>query len=330
MTDPTAGPADPRNRLNDLTNREFMKQTKSFWWSRPDGEAPPLVSPELAAAFLRWCRENEGDEAVERWLGQVTDSVLASVTPPRDKLKARHPATFSETDIERLIRLFTKPGERVLDPFLGSGSTLIACARTGREGIGVELIPEWAQTARERIGAQRGDRPGQAALLPDAGPPLTVIEGDAREATASLPDDSVHFLVTSPPYWSILGKKSGMKAKAEREAKGLPTKYSEHEADLGNIADYDEFLEVLGAVFEACARVLMPKRYACVIVSDFRHGPRFYLYHADLARVLERHGYALKGITVLIQDNKNLYPFGIPFQFISNVHHQYILILQRA
>ena len=319
MTEPAAGPADPRNRLNDLTNREFMKETKSFWWSQPDGEAPPLVSPELAAAFLRWCRENEGDEAVERWLGQVTDSVLASVTPPRDKLKARHPATFSETDIERLIRLFTKPGERVLDPFLGSGSTLIACARTGREGLGAELIPEWAQTARERL-AQMGE----------TGSPLTVIESDAREAMADLPDDSVQFLVTSPPYWSILGKKSGMKAKAEREAKGLPTKYSDHEGDLGNIADYDEFLEALGDVFGACARVLMPKRYACVIVSDFRHGSRFYLYHADLARVLQQHGYALKGITVLIQDNKNLYPFGIPYQFISNVHHQYILILQRS
>ena len=319
MTDPGTGSTDPRNRVNDLSNREFMKETKSFWWSQPDGEAPPLVSPELAAAFLRWCRENEGDEAVEQWLGQVTDSVLASVTPPRDKLKARHPATFSETDIERLIRLFTKPGERVLDPFLGSGSTLIACARTGREGTGVELIPEWADTARERL-----------AQVGEAGLKQTVIEGDAREAALGLPADSVDLLVTSPPYWSILGKKSGMKAKAEREAKGLPTKYSEHESDLGNIVEYDEFLEALGMVFEACAPALKPKRYACVIVSDFRHGPQFYLYHADLAQVLQRHGYALKGITVLIQDNKNLYPFGIPYQFISNVHHQYILILQRA
>ena len=312
----------PRNRLNHLTNRQWMVETKSFWWSRPDDEAAEAVAPELLQAFEEWLRERKGDEAVEAWLGQVTDSIMPSVTPPRDKLKAQHPATFSEADVQRLVEFFTKPGERVLDPFVGSGSTLVACARTGREGIGIELVPRWADVARRRAATTSAELAAELA-------PQTVIEGDALEAAAALPEASVHFLVTSPPYWSILGKKAGLKVKAEREDKGLPTKYSDQEADLGNVEDYEEFLEALGCVFGACRRALIPGRYACVIVSDFRHGPRFYLYHADLARVIEQHGYVLKGITILIQDNKNLYPFGVPFAFISNIHHQYILVLQK-
>ena len=259
------------NRLNDLGNREWLVETKSFWFSQ---------------------------------------------APPRDKLKSQHPATFSEKDIERLIRLFTKSAELVLDPFLGSGSTLLACHASGRRGVGIELIPKWAQVARERLG-----------LLSDSGD-YQVIEGDALTQLAALEPDSFDFLVTSPPYWSILEKK-GMKVQAERQNKGLPTKYSDNPHDLGNITDYEEFLDRLAEVFAEGRRVLKPGRYAAVIVSDFRHGPKFVLFHADLARRLEEIGLALKGITLLLQDNKNLYPFGVGHSFVSNIHHQYILIHQK-
>jgi len=98
---------------------------------------------------------------------------------------------------------------------------------------------------------------------------------------------------------------------------------------LGNISDYEEFLQRLGKIFDGSQRVLKPGKYMCVIVSDFRHGPKFVLYHADLAQVIEQYGFALKGLTVLLQDNKNLYPFAIPFAFVSNIHHQYVLIFQK-
>jgi hypothetical protein len=51
------------------------------------------------------------------------------------------------------VRRFTKPGDVVLDPFLGSGTTLIECCRQGRHGIGVELIGSIAQDAQRRIDA---------------------------------------------------------------------------------------------------------------------------------------------------------------------------------
>lgn len=264
---------DPRNRLNELSNTQWMKETKSVWFSQP---------------------------------------------PQRDPLKAQHPATFAESDIERLILFFTRSGERVLDPFVGTGSTLVACARTGRLGTGIELVTRWADVARRRV------------ALEESSVPQLVLEGDARRLLPEIEDASFEFIVTSPPYWSILLKDRDHKVRTERKARGLETRYSDEEADLGNLGSYEDFLKALARIFEECRRVLVPRRYMCVIVSDFRHRSRFIPYHADLIRVVEQVGFSLEGITILVQDNKNLYPYGIPYAFVSNIHHQYILVFRSA
>jgi len=313
-------PTSPRNKLNDLTNREWLMETKSFWMSRAAGMPEPAAS--ALSDFADWLMESRDAQDAEEILAQLDDSFVFSKTPPRSKLKALHPATFSELDVERLIRFFTKTGEKVLDPFVGSGSTLIACANCERSGVGIELSEEWAEIARRRI-----EQEASGVLLTPVR--QDVLVGDALETLKQMPDESVDFVVTSPPYWSILTKKAGLKVQAEREAKGLPTQYSQDRRDLGNVEDYEEFLELLTAVFAECGRVLRTGRYMAIVVSDFRHGPRFYLYHAHLAERIEAAGIPLRGVTVLAQDNKNLYPFGVPNQFVSNIHHQYILIFQR-
>jgi len=267
---------DERNRLNDLTNKEWLQQTKSFWISK---------------------------------------------APPRDKLKLQHPATFSEHDVERLIRLFTKSGQTILDPFVGVGSTLIACLRSGRRGIGIELMPQWCELAEQRLaaefdnGANRKDN-------------IEILQGDAASKLADLDSESIDFVVTSPPYWRIL-EKNGQKVAAERTSQDLPTNYGEESQNLGGIEDYDLFLEELGEIFAECTRVLRAKQYMAVIVSDFRHGPQYYLYHADVANEIQQRGMVLKGVIALLQDSKNLYTYGIPYAFVPNIHHQQILIFQK-
>jgi len=303
------------NKLNDLTNRQWLQATKSFWHAQGDGES--AWTQQRRMELCQWVLESYGEEQAQELLAQLAPSTLYSIAPPREELKRLHPATFSERDIERLLRLFTKEGQTVLDPFVGSGSTLIACHNAKRQGIGIELVDEWVQVTRQRL-----DDAG-------AGTEQQVLAGDAEEKLDEIAPASIDFVVTSPPYWSILGKAAGMKAQAERVQRDLPTKYSEHEADLGNIQDYRVFLQSLGEVFAKCATVLRPAKYLACIVSDFRHGPKFHLYHADVAVVIEEQGLPLKGITILLQDSKNLYPFGIPYGFVSNIHHQYILIHQK-
>lgn len=254
------------------------------------------------------------DLSPKEWI-QQTKSVWYSRPGARDKLKKLHPATFAEKDIERLIRVFTKKGGRVLDPFLGSGSTLLACAATGRAGIGIELSPRWAAIARRRI---------EDAAAPF---PLQVLEGDARQELPRLADASFDLVVTSPPYFSILDKASDHKSKAER--KGLATKYSEDGRDLGNLSGYADFLGELTNIWKECRRLLRAGKYICVVVNDFRDGPRYVLFHADVARTLEDAGFVPKGLIVLVQDNKALYPYGYPYSFVPNIHHQNILVFRK-
>ena len=305
------------NTLNDLDAREWLRTTKSVWYSKvADLEVPALN--EITASL----RQTAGDEAAETILGQVLDSILISKAGPRDKLKALHPATFPETDVERLIRFFTKEGEQVLDPFVGSGSTLIAARHAGRNSLGIELIPRWAEIAEQRVN-------GQLGMFDLATVKAEVRLGDARTLLQGLPDESYDLVLTSPPYWSMLNKPADHKTNAERVARNLPTNYSSSEVDMANIESYPEFLAQLSKVFAQCVRVLKPQKYIVVIVSDFRHKSQFFMYHADVGYLLEKLGMTLAGITILVQDSKTLYPYGMPHTFVSNIHHQYVVVARK-
>jgi adenine-specific DNA-methyltransferase len=65
--------------------------------------------------------------------------------------KTEHPCQFPVELIERLVLSLTNEGDWVLDPFLGTGTTLIAAIRHGRRGVGAETVPKYVQLARERI-----------------------------------------------------------------------------------------------------------------------------------------------------------------------------------
>lgn len=69
----------------------------------------------------------------------------------RDPAGRRHPAVFPEALVQRIVTGWSEPGAVVLDPFAGSGTTVVVAGRCGRHGIGIELNPEWAQVARDRV-----------------------------------------------------------------------------------------------------------------------------------------------------------------------------------
>jgi len=241
---------------------------------------------------------------------------------PDAQIERQHPAPFSFTDISRLVRFFTKRKEVVLDPFVGVGSTLKACALEGRNGIGFELNPRYAELAEERLRVEVRD-------LFAAEVSQSVRVGDARDLIKELPDNSLDFVVTSPPYWNILHKEDH-KARQERKDHDLDTRYSDDARDLGNIHEYDNFLYELASILGECGRALKPKKYMAVIVSDFRDKSRFVMFHADLAGALEKHNLELRGLTVLYQRHKRIFPYGYPYAYVPNIHHQYILILQNV
>lgn len=69
----------------------------------------------------------------------------------KKKLKLSHPTVYPLPMIERIIKMSTNPGDLVLDPFLGSGTTLVAAKRLSRNGIGFELDESYAQEIKMRL-----------------------------------------------------------------------------------------------------------------------------------------------------------------------------------
>jgi DNA modification methylase len=280
------------------------------------------------------------------------DSYTKSITPMRDKFKTQHPATFPEPDIKNLIGFYTNTSKKpkILDPFSGVGSTLIACSQLNVKGYGIELTKKWIELTKLRFflrglsininGKKFNPRQQSLELFIDEDDKKKLLiqnieHGDAREKIPLFPDDFFDFIVTSPPYWGILSKKVDHKTKKERVDKGFETKYTiEGEdkmfhKDLANIESYPQFLNQLRIIYKQCYKKLKNYKYMVVLVSDFRDGPNFYLYHGDTANILKKIGFKLTGLTVLHQENKNLYPYGYPYSFVSNIHHQFIVIVKK-
>jgi DNA modification methylase len=237
------------------------------------------------------------------------------------QIERQHPAPFSFQDVARLIRLFTKAGETVLDPFVGIGSTLKAAAIEGRKGIGIELNKRYAELARLRLETELA---GELLVCREQ----RVLCGDARSLIPTLAANSVKLVVTSPPYWNILHKQDH-KVRQERVAYGLDTQYSCDPADLGNVKSYTTFVAALADTLALTRNCLVDGGYLCLIVGDFREKSRYVMFHADIARAIENCGFTLKGLKILYQRHKRVFPYGFPYSYVPNVHHQYIVIFAK-
>lgn len=242
------------------------------------------------------------------------------------QIEKLHPAPYSFQDIGHLVRFFTKSQMAVLDPFGGVGSTAKACEIDGRICTSIELSEKWHSLSIERLETEVGVGTSTKHHF---------INGDSCEILPTLENESFDFVVTSPPYWGILNKLD-QKVIKNRVANNLETKYSEDEKDLGNVKDYAEFLDVLvNKVFLQCARVLRTGKYMALVVSDFRDKSDYISFHSDLIQRLNKaqipNGGTLKlqGTKILLQNHMSLLPYGYPFAYVENIHHQYVLIFKK-
>jgi DNA modification methylase len=242
--------------------------------------------------------------------------------PARKKNVLRHPAKYPETLAQEFIEFFTKKGEFVLDPMVGTGSTLIAAMNAGRHGYGIELNPTYAAIAQQAIYDQRNK------LGKIADPFITeVIEGNAE----SFPDlvkqydlPPIDYVITSPPYWDMLHAHGAKTQKYRRNNNNLDVQYSGDPSDFGNIHDYDEFIDRLSGVYESLQPFLRERAYITIIVKNVKKGGKIYPLAWDLGWRLGK-TYTLKDERIWCQDNQRLAPYGMGNAWVSNTFHHYCL-----
>jgi DNA modification methylase len=239
--------------------------------------------------------------------------------PPRRRTEVlRHPAKFPETLAQEFVEFFTKKGQTVLDPMVGTGSTLIACLRSGRHSFGIELNPTYADIARELVKEER-------EMLPDSGHDLKaeVITGDAALLLEyNIP--TIDYVLTSPPYWDMLKARGAQTQRQRRKSAALDVTYSEDPADLGNIEDYDIFLDRLVDIYAILPSILRPKAYLTIIVKNIKKGGEIYTLAWDLGKRLGEF-FTLKDERIWCQDDIRLAPYGMGNAWVSNTFHHYCL-----
>lgn len=238
--------------------------------------------------------------------------------PKRKKDVLVHPAKFPETLAQEFIEFFTKKGGTVLDPMAGTGSTLIAALRSGRNSYGIELNPKYAEIAKQLIQAERESLGDSVSNLQSL-----LINGDAAHiATYELP--AIDYVLTSPPYWDMLHARGAQTQKKRRASDELDVHYSDDPNDLGNIRDYEQFLETLVSIYRGLKPLLCEKAYLTIIVKNVKKGGKIYPLAWDIARELGK-TYALKDEKIWAQDNQRIAPFGLGSAWVSNTFHHYCL-----
>ena len=242
--------------------------------------------------------------------------------PPRRKDVLRHPAKFPETLAQEFIEFFTKREQVVLDPMVGTGSTLVAALRAGRNSYGIELNQTYADIARQVV-EEEYEALGECTkdLVAE------VITGDANNIDNYVRIKQIpliDYIITSPPYWDMLRARGAETQKKRRTSPELDVSYSEDINDLGNVDDYDEFVERLVRIYELLQPYLKPRAYLTIIVKNVKKGGKVYPLAWDLARYLGKI-YTQKDEKTWVQDNQRLAPYGLGSAWVSNTFHHYCL-----
>ena len=224
--------------------------------------------------------------------------------------KTVHPATFPISLARRVIEQFTHQGELVMDPFVGSGTTLLAAQDANRNAVGFDLSRDYVMLSRERISQQSLIHPSVQLAVQD----------DARNIHRYLPEESVSLVVTSPPYSNLLNRKRKNKSRRDRDngQLGKIEQYSQDPRDLGTM-DLDKYTENMGVIFESLLPLLRKKAHCVINVPDMWWENKRITIHVALIEELRRRGYELRN--TIIWDRTNIVNrigiFGWPSNYIT-------------
>ena len=294
----------PRNRLNALTGREWLYATRSVALTGTPPEPLNDLSPD------EWA--------------QWSAPILHTAYPTRGAdsaahaIRRAHPSPKPPALMHEIISFFTKPNGWVLDPFAGVGGTLLACAMSERNGIGIELSPDYItlyQQAADQLNL----------------PIMPMLQGDARMMLDDERITSQQFdlVLTDPPYSSMLSRQRTGERKKRGNSDATP--FTANAADLGNV-DYPTFLHDLREIIMRAITPLRVGGHLVVFVKDIQPTVEHHnMLHADIVTELYKIAQLrYRGYRIWYDQTAMLYPFGYPYSFVANQVHQFILVFQKT
>jgi len=233
--------------------------------------------------------------------------------------KKIHPATFPISLSKRVIELFTHVGELVLDPFVGSGTTLVAARDINRNAVGFDLQEKYIDSCEQRL--------NEPTLFGES--KQIAIQDDARNISLYFEPETISLIWTSPPYANLLNRERKNKSRRIRnnEQLGKIEQYSQDERDLGTM-ELDEYTKAMGEIFESLLSSLRPKAHCVINVPDMWWENKRITIHVSLINELRKRGYELRNI--IIWDRTNIVNrigiFGWPSNYITmGVTFEYLL-----
>jgi DNA modification methylase len=258
----------------------------------------------------------------------LSKNVWNDVSSSRRKKHLEHGATFPEKMINRLIKMYSKEGDLILDPFLGTGTTLEACRNTQRQGIGIELNERFILHARQI----------ENQLMLYNSVSIKVIHDDCRNLLSHVTPNSVQLMVTSPPYANFIQKSVKDREKTHKTSlirldnNSTVNLYSNKKEDFGNL-DYKKFLKDIKELMKKLLIVTKKGGYNVWVIKDYRDtkaGIPYIPFHSDLAKLGEQIGFKYHDLIVWDQnEQRSLVLLGYPSVFYTNQNCSFLVVLRK-
>jgi len=284
----------------------------------------PVISKKLDIGFTRTCEcapTHINCLTAKEWIKNQLGVWQFNYESRDIRDRTLHPATFPISLAKKVISLFSHQGELVLDPFVGSGTTLVAARDLDRNAIGFDLKEEYASLCRTRLASD---------TLFNKTKQMVVVD-DALNIPNYLENETVSLIWTSPPYANLLNRKRKNKSRRGDTRKNdqymKVEQYSQDPRDLGTMP-LDIYTKEMGDIFERILPLLKPKAHCVINVPDMWWENQRITIHVALIEELRKRGYELRNI--IIWDRTNIVNrigiFGWPSNYITmGVTFEYLL-----
>jgi 16S rRNA G966 N2-methylase RsmD len=212
----------------------------------------------------------------------------------------------------QLLKRYTKKGDWVLDPFAGSGTTLIECKRLGRNALGIDLSEEATDLCKTNVEREKNPFSVLTEIINDDSAKI-----DLKNHLNRFHTKNFQFIIMHPPYWDII-------------------KFTQQKNDLSNAQTVNEFLKMFSDVLNNISPHLEKKRYLAVVIGDkYSNGEWIPLGFFTMQEVL-KNNFKLKSIivknfedTTAKRNQKELWRYRALVGGFYIFKHEYIFLFQK-